>query len=267
MSGSGLGDDEILDVESGPVSVARVDQALNLEFAEDEKAQTFNACVPGDKTISVTLEEGFRNAWVDGNDISLMVSSGKISADDVGTIFDVTAEGGADELIIDVTPTGSDDSEDIAIKFEPAAGAVGDDIMLSAMILPERRTDESFMVSSTLVVGTYGACTGDYTLVFPFISNSSGFDTGVALINNSKVDGSCVLSWDGKVLDDEDVRSSDRKDVDAKDQTVFVLSMENAGFQGLLSVACSFGDAYGYAFITDTVSGSGAQGYVARQVE
>ena len=132
------------------------------------------------------------------------------------------------------------------------------------MLLPMWRSDESFVVSSTLVVGTYAACTGD-TLVFPFISNSSGFDTGIALINNSKVDGSCVLSWDGKVLDDEDVQSRDRKDVDAKDQTVFVLSMENAGFQGLLSVACTFSDAYGYAFITDTQERSGAQGYVARK--
>ena len=49
----------------------------------------------------MTLEEGFRMAWMDGNDIMLMTSSGKISAKDTG-IFDVTGEGDADELIIDV---------------------------------------------------------------------------------------------------------------------------------------------------------------------
>ena len=207
---------------------------------------------------------------MDSNDILLTTSSGKISADDSG-IFDVTGEGDADELIIDVTPTPSTDTADLTITFEPASGAVGDDLTLSAMLLPERRgTNESFVVSSTLVVGSYDACTGD-TLVFPFISNISGFDTGVVLINDSKVDGECSLFWDGVMLtnDDDEVVVADRDmmDVDSKDQTAFVLSMQNAGFQGLLSVECSFSSAYGYAFITDAMGDTGAQGYLAVKVE
>ena len=265
MAGMNLSGDNVLSSEPGPVSVARVDQALDLSFAEDEKAAEFNACEPGDATISVTLEEGYRMAWMDDNDISLTTSSGKISAKDTG-IFDVTGEGGAGELVIDVEPTSGDDSGDIAIKFEPAAGGtVGDDITLSAMILPARRTDESFAYSAELVVGSYVACTGD-TLVFPFISNMGGFDTGVVLVNDSKVDGECSLFWDGVMLtnDDDEVVVADRDmmDVDSKDQTAFILSMQNGGFQGLLSAECSFSSAYGYAYITDT-SGTGAQGYLA----
>ena len=139
MDASTLEGDNVLTSDPGPVSVARVDQALNLSFDPDDKA-TFNACEPGDGDgpISVTLEEGFRTAWMPANDILLTTSSGKISADDAG-IFDVTGEGGDDELIIDVTPTPSTDTADLAITFEPAAGGtVGDDIVLSAMILPER---------------------------------------------------------------------------------------------------------------------------------
>ena len=265
MDGNDLGTDRVLTADSEAVNVARVDQALNLEFAEGSKAKgDINACVPGTFDISVTLEEGYRNAWVSGNDILLMVSSGEITAKTSG-IFDVTGEGDADELIIEVTSGGSTDTADLAITFEPAAGAVGDDLTLSAMILPRRRIDESFVVSSTLVVGTYAACTGD-TLVFPFISNMGGFDTGVVLVNDSKVDGECSLFWDGVMLtnDDDEVVVADRDmmDVDSKDQTAFILSMQNAGFQGLLSAECSFKPAYGYAYITDT-AGTGAQGYLA----
>jgi hypothetical protein len=264
MDAEDLAENAVLTSDAEAVSVARVDQALNLEFGEDEKAVELNACVPGEFTTSVTLDEGFRNAWMDGNDIMLMVSSGKITAKDTG-IFDVTGEGDADELVIDVTPTSSTDSADIAITFEPASGAVGDDLTLSAMLLPMRRSDESFVVSSTLVVGSYVACTGD-TLVFPFISNMGGFDTGVVLVNDSKVDGSCSLFWDGVMLtnDDDEVVVADRDmmDVDSKDQAVFILSVQNAGFQGLLSAECSFSSAYGYAYITDT-AGTGAQGYLA----
>ena len=93
-------------------------------------------------------------------------------------------------------------------------------------------------------------------------------------MTHSKVDGECVLSWDGECVlswdgeveeDYDDVDDRDKKDVDAKDQTVFILSMENEGFQGLLSVQCEFGSAYGYAFITDVgADRSGAQGYMVK---
>ena len=194
MDAETLDANAVLTSDAEAVSVARVDQALNLEFGEDEKAVELNACVPGEFTTSVTLDEGFRTAWMDGNDIMLMVSSGKITAKDTG-IFDVTGEGDADELVIDVTPTSSTDSADLAITFEPGSGAVGDDLTLSAMLLPMRRSDESFVVSSTLVVGTYVACTGD-TVLFPFITNRFGYDTGIAVINDSNVERECSLNWE-----------------------------------------------------------------------
>ena len=273
MDGNDLGSPNdtaaVLTADSEAVSVARVDQALNLEIAEGSEANDkINACVPGTFDIKVTLEEGFRSAWMDDNDIMLTASSGKITAKDTG-IFDVTGEGDDDELIIDVTSGPSTDTADLLITFAPASGGVGDDLTLSAMLLPMRRSDESFVVSSTLVVGSYVACTGN-TLVFPFISNMGGFDTGVVLVNDSKVDGECSLFWDGVMLtnDDDEVVVDDRDmmDVDSKDQTAFILSMQNAGFQGLLSAECSFKPAYGYAYITDT-AGTGAQGYLAEVME
>ena len=263
MAGMGLRGDEVLTAEAGPVTVARVDQALGLSFAEDEKAAKFNACEPGSATITVTLEEGYRMAWMDENDILLKTSSGKISAKDTG-IFDVTGEGDADEIIIDVEPTSGDDTADLAIKFEPAAGGtVGDDIMLYAMILPMRRSDESFGYSAQLVVGTYSACEGD-KLFFPFVTSMSGWDTGIVVSNNSKVDGSCYLNWGDMDLDDDEMEALSTVDVDAKGHMTFLVSAQRgADYNGSLGVQCSFSSATGYVFLSDVANSIG-QGYLVK---
>ena len=250
-----------LDVESGPVSVARVDQALDLSLTGDQKAQKFNACEPGKAMINVTLEEGYRMAWMDDNDIKLMTSSGGIKAKDSG-VFDVTAEGGTGELIIDVTPTASDDSGSLAIEFAPAAGGtVGDDITLTAMILPARRTKETFAASATLVVGSYSACEGD-SLFFPFVTSMSGWDTGIVVVNDSKVDGSCSLNWGNMDLDDDEMDALSTIDVDAKDHMAFLVSgQRGADYSGSVGVSCSFSSATGYVFLSDAANGIG-QGYL-----
>ena len=260
MIGYNLGNVATLDMDTAPVSVARVDQALDLSFDPDDKA-TFNACEPGSATISVMIEEGYRMAWDDDNDIKLMTSSGKISADDAG-IFDVTAEGGTGELIIDVTPTDADNTGALAIKFEPAAGGtVGDDVVLSAMILPARRTDESFGYSAQLVIGTYGACEGD-GLFFPFVTSMTGWDTGIVVSNDSAVDGSCSLNWGNMDLEDDELAALSTIDVDSKGYMSFLVSAQRgADYSGSVGVQCSFSNATGYVFLSDAANGIG-QGYL-----
>ena len=262
MIGYNLGNSATLDMDKDAVSLARVDQAMDLSLAEDQKAQSFNACEPGKKMINVTIEEGYRMAWDDMNDIKLMTSSGGIKAKDVGTIFDVTAEGAAGELIIDVNPTASDDTADIAIEFAPAAGGtVGDDITLTAMILPARRSKESFAASATLVVGTYSACEGD-SLFFPFVTSMSGWDTGIVVVNDSAVDGSCSLNWGNMDLDDDEMAALSTIDVDAKDHMAFLVSgQRGADYSGSVGVSCSFSSATGYVFLSDSANGIG-QGYL-----
>ena len=267
------GNDSVINVTSDSVTVANVDQGLEMEFvkAEDKPASPVDitGCPPTEMPVMVKLTEGYGRAWNGYDDIAIKVSSGTIKDEkDGGGALDEIASRSSDMVVYDVDMsdlTNGTDMQTLTLMVTPGMGQMGDDLTLSAMFLETRTSphkETTFVVSETVVIGNYGDCAGE-TMVFPFISNSAGFDTGVALINNSKVGGRCVLSWDGKMLDDDDVRSSDRKDVDAKDQTVFVLSMENAGFQGLLSAECTFVDAYGYAFITDTTAiRSGAQGYM-----
>ena len=250
---------DIADVDPG------IEELVFTPKAKMGKPGAPNACNPVKYMIEVDVEEGFRGAWGVGNDIVLSLSSGSMKDVSAAGPLEVdTRSSEADVLIYEVTDSGSRQTASLKIEITPVVGEKDDEITLSAEFDPRRGMDEEFVVSDTLVVGTYGACEGD-RLLFPFLSNMSGFDSGVALINNSDGKGECVLSWDGKVEEDyADVQERDKMDVDAKSQTVFILSTANPGFQGLLSVVCEFKDAWGYAFITDTLSGSGAQGYVAR---
>lgn len=250
--------------------IARVQQALDLEFSEDNKAQKFNACEPGDKEISINVMEGFRKAWKSGsmaNEIMLMTSSGKISAKDTGILDVLAGQGGADEIIIDVSDAmdSKDDSTNLAIKFEPAMGGEGD-ITLSAMFLPMRASDESFIKSAELVVGSFDVCKGD-KLFFPFITTRTGWDAGIAVINDSKLDGSCYLNWGNLEFADADdmaayVENLPTIEVDAKGHDVILASDKfGADKSGSLGVQCTFSAAHGYIFLYDGANDTG-QGYV-----
>jgi len=122
------------------------------------------------------------------------------------------------------------------------------------------------------------------TLLFPFVTNQSGFDTGLAISNTSEdwglsgidgQDGACEVHYIGTDTSDNtpevDVTTDD---VLAGEQLVWLLSAGGShgvvgapDFQGYILAACDFQYAHGYAFITDGFGGgipSLAQGYLAR---
>jgi hypothetical protein len=121
------------------------------------------------------------------------------------------------------------------------------------------------------------------TLLFPFVTNQSGFDTGLAISNTSEdwglsgidgQDGACEVHYIGTDTSDNtpevDVTTSD---VLAGEQLVWLLSAGGShglvgapDFQGYVLAACDFQYAHGYAFITDGFGGgipALAQGYLA----
>ncbi len=121
------------------------------------------------------------------------------------------------------------------------------------------------------------------TLLFPFVTNQSGFDTGLAISNTSEdwglsgidgQDGGCEIHYVG--TDTSDVTPDDdftTEDVLAGEQLVWLLSAGGShglngapDFQGYVLAACDFQYAHGYAFITDGFGGgipALAQGYLA----
>ena len=120
------------------------------------------------------------------------------------------------------------------------------------------------------------------TLLFPFVSNRFGFDTGFA-ISNTSMDwkgtapqrGRCMIHYIGNTGDapdsmpDDDISSI----IEGGEQATWTLSMGNPvwelngapDFQGFVVAMCEFQFAHGYAFITDATSAipNFAQGYLA----
>ena len=119
------------------------------------------------------------------------------------------------------------------------------------------------------------------TLLFPFVTNKSGFDTGLAISNTSEdwlgtdpQSGACTIHYHGEgegggAAPDEQTSTP----IAGGEQLVFTLSGGNdtqnieggAGFQGYIIAVCDFQYAHGFAFITDGYTGvpAIAQGYLA----
>ena len=111
------------------------------------------------------------------------------------------------------------------------------------------------------------------TLLFPFVTNQYGYNTGLAITNASDGKGYCTIGYSGSVRTGmgDMVMTSDAPDdmmtpepVEGGEQWINTLSNMAAGFQGYITASCEFRDAHGFAFIT----GGGetptlAQGYLA----
>ncbi len=118
-------------------------------------------------------------------------------------------------------------------------------------------------------------------LLFPFVTNQAGFDTGFAISNTSADDkgttaqaGTCTVFYYGATTGGGAAPSSQTTAVvGAGKQIVWTLSGGNAavnitgtpGFQGYIMVLCQFQFAHGFAFITDGFGGVPvlAEGYLA----
>jgi len=119
------------------------------------------------------------------------------------------------------------------------------------------------------------------TLLFPFVTNQSGFDTGMAISNTSEdwlgtepQEGACTLHYHGETLGGGAAPADQTSTViPAGEQLIYTLSGGNPGqnieggpeFQGYIIAVCEFQYAHGFAFITDGFGSvpALAQGYLA----
>jgi hypothetical protein len=143
----------------------------------------------------------------------------------------------------------------------------------------EPRFVENFSDPRTVVTVTRCAT----TLLFPFVTNQTGFDTGIAISNTSDdwigtdpQRGACDVHYIGELSGGQAAPDTQTSGIiEGGDQLIFTLSggspdpdqniVPSEGFQGFLIVQCDFQYAHGYAFITDGFGGvpALAQGYLA----
>jgi hypothetical protein len=119
------------------------------------------------------------------------------------------------------------------------------------------------------------------TLLFPFVTNQAGFDTGMAISNTSQdwlgtdpQAGACDIHYHGATTGGGAAPAPQTSTVIAGgEQLIFTLSGGNAlqniagapEFQGYVIAVCEFQYGHGFAFITDGFGGipALAQGYLA----
>ncbi len=112
-------------------------------------------------------------------------------------------------------------------------------------------------------------------LLFPFVSNQAGFDTGLAIANTSKdpfgtslQTGACTVNFYGVVAGANVCLSFPSPSITGGEHFVWSLSSggavtATAGFQGYVIAQCAFQYGHGYAFISDLGAQRLAMGYLA----
>ena len=108
-------------------------------------------------------------------------------------------------------------------------------------------------------------------LLFPFITNQVGFDTGVAIVNTTSDPfgtkpqaGTCKLNWYGAPATaafTTPVINSGNPDAPAGNWA-FMASTIAPGFEGYMIAVCNFQLAHGFAFVTDLGAQRLAEGYL-----
>lgn len=117
----------------------------------------------------------------------------------------------------------------------------------------------------------FNTCTT--TLLFPYVVNTAGFDTGLTIANTSvdnfstvNQNGSCTFYWYSGAAGSTGNTSSSPVTVNAGVTYANLLSVLNPGFTGYAIAQCTFQFAHGFAFITDGFASPGrglSQGYLA----
>lgn len=134
-------------------------------------------------------------------------------------------------------------------------------------------------------VFTVSACVTN--LLFPFVTNLAGFDTGIALINTSQSNftdasgtpanapfnipaqtGACTLYYFGlnappKPQETPPIGVDTTGEAINKVMVAFSLSEKAPGFQGYIIARCNFQFGHGYAFVSDLGAEKLAHGYLA----
>ena len=103
------------------------------------------------------------------------------------------------------------------------------------------------------------------SLLFPFVTNMYGYDTGIAITNTSSEAGACTLSFVGTEAPADDMEVT----VGGESVNTFGISMMAPGFQGYVDATCEFRNGKGFAFISNGFGSMGgpsaAQGYLVAE--
>ena len=182
-----------------------------------------------------------------------------------------------------VTPTSS--ATQVTGNYAP--------INIQSPIMAARGSDETstgyplprFVSSGIAPLDAFTLAPCRTNLLFPFVTNQAGFDTGIAISNTSMAptgftgsqqSGACTINYYGQTTGGGQAPSAQTSaSVPAGGQLVFTASAGGGvlgsaasinptpGFQGYVIAQCNFQYAHGFAFISDMSATKLAEGYLA----
>ncbi len=105
------------------------------------------------------------------------------------------------------------------------------------------------------------------SLLFPFVTNQGGFDTGLAIANTTtdpfgtrNQNGTCTMNWYGGA---GSPAATTTPSIATGTVYTTLASASAAGFQGYMIAVCNFQLAHGFAFVSDIGARNLAMGYLA----
>ena len=108
------------------------------------------------------------------------------------------------------------------------------------------------------------------TLLFPFITNQSGFDTGVAIsatatdpFGTTPQSGTCTLNWYGTAFTGATPTPTINSGTTFALLVSTTMNHVTGGYEGYMIAVCRFQYAHGFAFISDLGARNLAMGYLA----
>ena len=256
----------------------------------DEGSYTYTSDAAGTagaagQYLELTLQTGLNSSGVGASEAAEADDDGyvkvNLSSGSGTAVYDITADGGGavDNCKIPIAfvwTSGVDrgSAGTVSVSFAPLSTVA----KAATSSTPWPRFDASSSGSAMQVIMFEDCST---TLLFPFVTNQAGYETGIAISNTSQDSfgttenaGECTINYYGSMMGGgaaPDAVTSNS--VEAGGQLVFLLSAGNSamgvsgapGFQGYLMVRCSFQFAHGLAFMTNGAGGAPtlAQSYLA----
>jgi hypothetical protein len=164
-----------------------------------------------------------------------------------------------------------------AVTTSPATAVAGFSPQSSVITASPAGTPIPRFIPSPLSPASfYSIVSCSCNLLFPFVSNIAGFDTGIAIANTTAdpfgtlgQTGTVTLNYYGNIVEPTTPSSP----VPPGEELIFTLSsggnfgvQSTPGFQGYIIAQANFQFCHGFAFIS-TVSNSEAEGYLAIQLD
>ena len=202
-------------------------------------------------------------------------------------IAQVTLTGGSGVAVWEVTDVSSLalNSMDFGVYFSSTANvtgnspAVGTTGQVAGSFAPAYQPPTGTTASSTLPIPRFIASATPANLVFfsicrtnilfPFVTNQGGFDTGLAIANTSKdpytttaQTGTCALNFFGDNAPSAVTLPKGGGTIAAGTVATTVASTDAPNFQGYVIAVCNFQLAHGFAFISDVGARNLAMGYL-----